>query len=438
MRRLPILLLSFPLAIAGCLGGGERAPTPPPKIALILVDTFRSDYIASLGGPVPTPNLDRFVAEAATAPNAAGSFHQTTMSMGALFAGATPSLESGDRIRPLEWNGSTWCGLARFGTGDAQSECLPRSRRTIVEKLKAAGYETAGVMSNELLFRPAGFDRGFDIWREVGGAEPRDAATNRVEWANRARAARGAGPVIEAALEALDDLDGPRSFLYVHFMDAHDWFTPKNPARSMKEIGNYGRAVQSFDAEFGRFLQELDDRGWNDDAVVILASDHGEALNEPHPVEAFPTHLGNPSYQTVLRVPFAVGPPRYFDASAAEGRIWRSEDVHRWLARLVGEDPGENGPLEDDEVFVTERLFQTLLRGTWKYSRSRRERIRLLFDLEADPGETRNVAGARPRIVEEFERRLDELSQTLASAPAGAAELSTRDAERLRALGYLE
>jgi hypothetical protein len=46
--------------------------------------------------------------------NYTAAFHQTSMSMGALFTGRTPSLEFNRVERPLFWNSSTWCGLIRF------------------------------------------------------------------------------------------------------------------------------------------------------------------------------------------------------------------------------------------------------------------------------------------------------------------------------------
>jgi tetratricopeptide (TPR) repeat protein len=58
-----------------------------------------------------------------------------------------------------------------------------------------------------------------------------------------------------------------------------------------------------------------------------------------------------------------------------------------------------------------------------------------LYDVRADPGETRNLAGSRLAVVEGARRRLTELS----ASPAGRGQTSVPAdaAERLRALGYV-
>ncbi len=45
-------------------------------------------------------------------------------------------------------------------------------------------------------------------------------------------------------------------------------------------------------------------------------------------------------------------------------------------------------------------------RGKWKYLTD--ERIGLLFDLEADPGETHDLAADHPKIVGELKKALSE------------------------------
>jgi arylsulfatase A-like enzyme len=63
-----------------------------------------------------------------------------------------------------------------------------------------------------------------------------------------------------------------------------------------------------------------------------------------------------------------------------------------------------------------------------------------LYDLEADPGETRNVAADHPREVQRLQRALStRLREVEGVADAGQAVRRGEEAsERLRALGYLE
>jgi hypothetical protein len=128
-----------------------------------------------------------------------------------------------------------------------------------------------------------------------------------------------------------------------------------------------------------------------------------------------------------------VSPPVFDDTD----RIVRSDDLHRMIRRLAGVDPGPEPVLEPGELFVSERLYQTLRDGRWKIFRDRDTDAIRLVDLEADPGETRDVAASHPDVVAERTARLDTLRDALGVEDVPPLELSEDDAERLRALGYL-
>ena len=62
----------------------------------------------------------------------------------------------------------------------------------------------------------------------------------------------------------------------------------------------------------------------------------------------------------------------------------------------------------------------------------------LLFDLENDPAETRNLAKEQPAIVAAHARRMTELAEKLGVRGETPLQLTDEDSRRLRALGYLE
>ena len=137
------------------------------------------------------------------------------MSMAALFTGRTPSLESGDSEHPLPWNGRTWCGMARFAA-DPEDSCVPQGLTTLAEDLKRANYWTVGVVSNPFLFRPAGYDQGFDEWIEVAADDPEEIR----EVLSRERSGIRVQTAVNDVLARIPDQP---LFLYVHYMDAHDY-----------------------------------------------------------------------------------------------------------------------------------------------------------------------------------------------------------------------
>jgi arylsulfatase A-like enzyme len=413
-----VLLVAF---IVGC-GIREVADSPPERIVLIVVDTLRADHLGIYGGSLKTPQFDALAERGQAFTNVVSSFHQTSMSMGGLFTGLTPSLESGDPQRSLAWNRGNRCGMARFRSAGDEG-CLPRAVTTLAEDLKAAGYWTAGVTANPLLFRPAGYAQGFDHWREVGlipggslrqQSKKEHAESRRGEHVNRAVA------------EVLAERPGDRFFLYVHFLDAHDWLLLRR---------SYARSVEIQDRLVGELLMDLDREGLLDYARVVLTSDHGEALGELHPLKARPGHLGNPSYEPVLRVPLIVAPPISLDVSAP----FRGTDVAGLIRRIAGLESREP-EIPREDFFLSEEQYRTYRKGRFKSIWPRNGRRELLFDLEADPGETRNRARRHPEVLARHRARIDELSRQLAhdrSVELDDADRTT-DTERLRALGYIE
>jgi arylsulfatase A-like enzyme len=455
-RPIPALLVAAALGASLAAACARREPAPA-RIVLIVVDTLRRDQLAAFGPAGATPHLDALALRGRAEP-ALASFHQTTMSMAALFTGRTPSLESTAPARPLPWNSSTWCGLARLAAGGEAERCLPAGVPTLAERLRAAGYATIGVTSNPLLFEPAGFARGFDDWTEVGrdlegreraaggaerrpagGAERRPAgggaAVDRGEVlaALRARlaalrtAAEGrTGSAVNRAVEAaLARRSGDRFFLYAHYMDAHDYHTFGS---------DYADGVRRADAAVGELLRRLESEGLLEDAVVIATADHGESLGERHALRPRPQHAGNPSFETLVQVPLVVAPDR---ARAREGAL-RTQDLFALIAGIAGVEAAAPEELGPGELFLSEVEYQTFRKGDWKSLRRRRDGRTFLFDLAADPGETRDVAAAHPEVVAAHRERVAALARSLAAARAPRDELGTEERARLRALGYLE
>ena len=95
--------------------------------------------------------------------------------------GRTPSIETGDG-HTLSWNGHTWCGLVRLAKAPGADPCIPNGTPTLAEALRAAGYWTIGVASNQFLYEPSGFSRGFDDWVEVDDRRPVAGVKGTADW----------------------------------------------------------------------------------------------------------------------------------------------------------------------------------------------------------------------------------------------------------------
>jgi arylsulfatase A-like enzyme len=427
------LLAALFLVLASVLGACGGAATPPERIILIVIDTLRRDYVSAYGSAASTPNLDALAARGQRFDRALASYHQTSMSMAALFTGRTPSLDRGVLNPSLHWNGTTWCGLARFGERPLppNAPCLPDALPTLGEELDSAGYWTIGIVSNHFLFEPSGFSRGFDDWMEVGDVGARGGQRARMG-VPQARKKRSWFHVNRAAEVALDRRDSDRFFLYVHYMDVHDYSLDSLDPPAALEA--YARAVETVDVAVGKLIEALDTRGLLDGAVVVVTADHGERLDERHLIAGPGGHVGNPSHQEVLEVPLIVAPAIFDDPQA----LVRTQDLFDRLRSLAGLPDREGTVLSSDELLIGEKRFRTYLDGRFKSVIRRSDASHLLFDLEADPEEMRNVAGDHPDVATLHAERIDILSRQLGTSLRVRQELSEDERERLRALGYLE
>ena len=424
------------LVSAGLLGWNLYTRQSPPvptqrsetwnHVFLIVVDTLRRDHVSLYGDAARTPNMERLAAEGQIFNNVSASFHQTTMSMAALFTGRTPSLETVDG-ESLTWNGKTWCGLTRLAENDADS-CIPRSVPTLAEEMRAIGFRTIGVVANELLYSPGGYERGFDEWIEIA---PVDEPTGPFGNLSKTVSSLRRAPAVNAELfRVLDEQEKDRAlFVYLHYIDVHD-YDARNPAELRK---SYARSVASFDSDLGDLLSGLEARNLLSDSLLVLTSDHGEALGEKHGAPSTRSHFGNPSFEPVLQIPLITSRPIH----SASDSFLRSQDLFDLLLSASGKSPG-TPEIAAEELFLSESRHQTYREGRWKSTRPREGGALILFDLEGDPGETLDVADQYPEIVARHGRRLDELSSDLATGAKVAPGLRPYDEERLRRLGYIE
>lgn len=434
--RLPLCAALVLCAL--CTTSCSSAP-PPERIVLIVIDTLRRDYVGAYGGSVATPHIDRLAERGQRFDLMSAAFHQTSMSMGSLFTGRTPSIESRDAKQTLGWNGTTWCGLSRFATPGADEACVPDALPTLAEDLRAAGYWTAGIASSEFLYRPSGFDAGFDEWVELGreGGNWEAARIAVPDPGTGAAEPRGVirdyplvpGTRVNAAVrDVLRDRPGDRFYLYVHYMDVHDYEFRRIP---------YAAAVARADAAVGELVADLEAARLLEGTTIVLTSDHGERLREEHPLKGGALHLGNPSFEEVLAVPLVVAPAAPV-LSGRERRAVRTQDLRGWIGEIAGLPAGETADTPPGELFVGEVHFRTFRKGRFKSAMRRSDGHFYLFDLETDPGEARDVADAHPDIVRAHLVRTSELARGMRTTHETREGLTGRERERLRLLGYIE
>jgi len=415
-------------------------PTPGrPDVVVYVVDTLRADQLGAYGQPAPTsPRFDAFAKAAALFEDATAQSSWTRPSVATLLTGLDAETH---------------------GVGDLTQVMAPAAR-TLAEAFKAAGYRTAAFNANAVFGERGGYGQGFDRFQRLG--------------------MRPARELVEAALDFATAAVEP-AFLYLQVLEPHRPYTADpvywepfgrfslaemqrangltlakrvTPEERGLLLAAYRAEVRQADAAFGALLDGLAARR----AVVAVTADHGEEL-----FDRTAHGHGHSLYQELVHVPLAVQAP-----GAAGVRIRapvQHLDLPPTLLALAGlpREPDMEGrdlsplvrgaaPAEGEELIVSRLRYRkadkvAVRRGSLKLIANLEsgdpEHGLELYDLAADPAESRNLAAARPILARAL---LAEASARAAAAAVRRARLGASGQERLseeqerelRALGYIE
>jgi choline-sulfatase len=185
--------------------------------------------------------------------------------------------------------------------------------RFLSERFKRAGFSTGAFIASAVLDRQPGLARGFDEYsdRFEPGAD------------------RKAGDVVVA--EALQWIKGkPKVFAWVHLYDVHAPYVP--PGRYAAEYAGrpYDGTVAWSDELVGRLVAALRDSGTLDNTLLIVTSDHREALGE-HGEDVH----GYFVYEATLRVPLVIRGPGVKAGTRLEGVV-RTVDLFPTIVEMAG------------------------------------------------------------------------------------------------------
>jgi arylsulfatase A-like enzyme len=417
------------------------------NVVFLLVDTLRAHRLGLYGyDRDTTPNLDAVAASGIVFDDVVSQSSWTKTSMASLWTATHP-------VRN---------GMLRF------DHVLPEEAVMPAERFRDAGYRTAGIFRNGWVDESFGFAQGFDTYvRPVIGRE-------RIQMH---RDARTVGPIAGsdedltiAATAFLDQFGGERFFLYLHYMDVHQYVYDEASAifgTSYSDV--YDQAVRWTDRLIGGLLQRLEDDGILDRTLVVIASDHGEAFLE----HGFEGHARN-LYDEVAHVPLILLPPVRLDPGVRVTATISNADVWPTILDLVGLPPlpGADGrsmlPLileaggaaaNASSEGLVRPVFAQIARD---WGRPKREGAPSLvavtsdgkrfvaalsgqtppelYDHADDPTEQRDLAEARPDTASAMQARIDAYAAD-AEPPWGRAphrvELDELRLNHLRALGYV-
>jgi arylsulfatase A-like enzyme len=345
------------------------------SVLLVTVDALRADALPPVrdgtrahAQPGDTPVLDAFVAE---------SFAFTHAVAPATFTfGALPAMFASTTAHEGAVAGTAWLPEAMRDSG--------RTTFAVVDRFFEGSAERRAILV------------GFDHVDTHATADMHTA--------------------VDQTIARLDQTGRRPFFGWLHLLATHaPGYSGRRLVSESDGTANerYRKSLVWVDGEIGRLLHAIDARELADETIVILTSDHGEALGD-HGLFGH----GASVFDAEVRVPLAIR------ISGARGRVIDpvvgTIDLLPTLLELLGraDDGGCVGrslvPLMTGADVEWSRSMHTMsLARTFAVSRGRDKLVfdsgsgvMLRFDLASDPGEEHDLMGTDPTKESELAREL--------------------------------
>lgn len=314
-------------AVPADRGPATGAADALPNVVLVSIDTLAARHLSCYGYPrATTPNIDAFARESVLFTDCIANAPWTAPSYLSQLSGLYPNAHYVDAPGVRDPQG--W-----------ETNHLAESRWTLTEALRAGGYATAAWIDNPWVSAAMGMAQGFDLFdtsaSKIWLSEP-DGGFAHI--APRARAWMGEQQQPFFAFLQPMDPHGPyyTRWRYRDRWDGDGLYDPNEtrpvgrdqlhvfgvipqyvaegeravarplPDRLRTEpyANAYDEKIAEVDDIFGDLMQRLERAGLYENTIIVLSSDHGEAVGEH---EWWFDH--GTLYDEVLRVPLIVRLP---------------------------------------------------------------------------------------------------------------------------------
>lgn len=456
--------------------GGASGVTP--NVLVISVCSIRPDHTSLHGYPrATTPNLERLAADAVVFEHAVTPWPKTTPAFAALVTG--------------RYGHDT--GVMRVTAGQR----LDDAQTTLAELLRDRGFDTAAFISTSALNKGTDvFQQGFSRVDETYRLKDPFGETTRraLDWIDRSREApflawvhynnahqpytapgaprglfvgdRFYDPSLRAPLNGGEPLDVPVERDHPHrpqiLRPDMGGVRPEaqlaaRPAEMAFYIARYDAGIFGADRMIGELLDGLRERGLLDRTIIAVVGDHGESLGDH---DYYFGH-GRLPYDSTARVPLLIRPA----GGTSARRVLRpvsSLGLAPTLLSMVGSPvptemawPPLLGGGDLPEHVFSEAGYSldyplTARDARWKliYVPNPTDRSLMmggefeLYDLRADPGETRDLYSPDLPAARSLRRALLRWSrgwirEAYGTVSKGHEIIDQETLEQLRALGYL-
>ena len=460
MKKTGLVVLVLLILFSG--SGIDRvtvsARQPPQGIILISLDTLRADHLGTYGYHRDTsPYIDAFAKESIVLENAVVQSPWTLPSHLSIMTSLYPSFHGVDEF----------------------SFRLADEHVTLAELLKEYGYQTAAFTDGVWMRAVTGMNQGFDMYDDQG-----------VHIAN----------ILPKVEKWLDANRSKPFFLFIHCYDIHVPYSPPPPYNTMFHdftytghlapngktftainakklsvtdadvrhfIALYDGGIRYTDAKIGEFLSYLRNRGLYDQSLIVITSDHGEEFMEHDNVGHQQLY-----YKSNLHVPLIMRIPNYPQREIRIDELIRSVDLLPTILDIaeLPPHPGAQGrsffpsikrrknvlkhffyhifsPFTKDAYISFAELkvknpeshyWTAITEDGYKMISTVKADSVQLFNLEADPFETTNIARNNNDMSDRLLMQWQELYNSKPNHLSSAIDLDEQTRKQLEVLGYVD
>jgi arylsulfatase A-like enzyme len=441
-----------------------------PNVILITIDTLRADHLEYLGYAKPTSPVTAELAKSAVV------FRKAI----AQFPLTTPSHASILTARYVRSHGATGNAVPIHPSVTLISEILERS-----------GYTTAAFVTSPLVGSKYGFDRGFDYFVERNRGDFTKSSLS--DWLGQLRLPRiwwrliGLDRTTAATLRWFDRDATTPFFLWIHQIAPHASYAPPFsyerrwdtyrsrivPAnRDIRKINNgeivpdeadlahitalYDAEIAFTEALLARVFDALRKHGLLENTLVVFTADHGESLYDR---SGYIGH-GHKLFDEEIVVPLFFYAPGLLPRAGVIDEPVETIHIAPTILDLLGlpPDPSFQGmslagiiepgrtpsaypshPPHEKPAFSINGVGRSIRYAGWKYiEMDDPPGSEELYNLLADPGETRNLVSVRTERAASLRTLLRAWDASVPVVRSGDHELDEESIRTLRTLGYIE
>ncbi|MFN3150909.1 sulfatase [Bremerella sp.] len=444
-----LLLAIVTTCCADLLNAQEAATSKQPNFVVIFCDDLGYGDLGCFGNPtIRTKHLDQMASEGMKFTQFYVAASVCTPSRAGLMTGRLPCR-------------SGMCSNTRRVLFPDSKGGLPAEEVTIAEALHDGGYATACIgkwhLGHHKQFLPTnhGFDYYFGIpysndMDRIAAApkgresfwHPKSEYFNVPLMRNEEIIERPADQTTitrrytEETIKFIDENQNKPFFVYLAHSMPHIPLFRSPEFEGVSRRGYYGDVIEEIDWSVGQVLQKLRDTGLDENTLVVFCSDNGPWLVfDDHGGSAGPLRDGKGStFDGGMREPTIFWWPNTIPAAEVAADVGSTMDLMATFTSLAGLPLPtgrkldsydltpvlkQTGKCERDSLFYYRGYELMAVRhGPWKmhlktqtgYGQPKAEvhNPPLLYNLEEDPGESRDLAKGNPEVIKQIQELIEE------------------------------